>query len=89
MFIVEPKQSFERIRAQEGAFIMSAFHERFEREQILSRTKNLPVYEYDTIIVPCEKKELILDELSLLHFTRETLYPSLDEVAGRITQYYL
>lgn len=89
VFIVEPKQSFERIRAQEGAFIMSAFHERFEREQILSRTKNLPIYEYDTMIVPCEKKESILDELSLLHFTRETLYPSLDEVASRITQHYL
>ena len=29
VFIVEPKQSFERIRAQEGAFIISAFHERF------------------------------------------------------------
>ncbi|MDE0430883.1 MAG: pentapeptide repeat-containing protein [Caldilineaceae bacterium] len=89
VFVVEPKQSFERIRAQEGAFIMSAFHERFEREQILSRTKNLPLYEYDTIIVPCEKKKLLLDELSLLHFTRETLYPSLDEVANRITQFYL
>ena len=89
VFIVEPKQSFERIRAQEGAFIMSAFHERFEREQILSRTKNLPVYEYDTMIVPSKKKELILEELGLLNFTRETLYPSLDEVADRITQRYL
>ena len=83
MFVVEPKQSFERIRAQEGAFIISAFHERFEREQILSSTKNLPVYEYDTITVPGDKKDDILEELSLLNFTRETLYPSLDEVADR------
>ena len=89
VFIVEPKQSFERIRAQEGAFIMSAFHERFERDQVLSHTQNLPVYECDTIIVPCEQKELILEELGLLNFTRETLYPSLDEVADRITQCYL
>ena len=86
VFIVEPKQLFERIRAQEGAFIISAFHERFERNHILSHTKNLPVYEYDTMIVPHEKKNLILEELSLLNFTRETLYPSLDEVAARITQ---
>ena len=88
VFIVEPKQSFERIRAQEGAFIISAFHERFERERIQGLTKNLPVYEYDSIIVPGEKKDLILAELGLLNFTRETLYPSLDEVADRITERY-
>ena len=89
VFVVEPKQSFERIRAQEGAFILSAFHEQFEREQILSHTKNLPVYEYDTMIVPSGKKVRILEELDLLNFTRETLNPSLDEVANRITQRYL
>lgn len=89
VFVVEPKQSFERIRAQEGAFIISAFHEQFEREQILSLTENLPIYEHNTMIVPHEKKKHILEELSLLNFTRETLYPSLDEVADRITQRYL
>ena len=89
VFIVEPKQSFERIRAQEGAFIISAFHERFEREQVLSRTKKLPIYRYETVIVPQEKKELILEQLGLLNFNRETLYPSLDEVADRITRRYL
>ena len=88
VFIVEPKQSFERIRAQEGAFIISAFHERFEQEDILASTRNLPVYEHDTMIVPGEKKDLILEELGLLNFNRETLYPSLDEVADRITQRY-
>ena len=89
VFIVEPKQSFERIRAQEGAFLLSAFHERFEREQIQERVANIPVYEYETIVVPEDRKKHILDELSLLNFTRETLYPSLDEVADRITQPYL
>ena len=89
VFIVEPKQSFERIRAQEGAFIISAFHERFEREQILARPKNLPIYEYDTMIVPRENKELILEQLGLLNFTREALYPSLDAVANQITQRYV
>ena len=89
VFVVEPKQSFERIRAQEGAFIISAFHERFERDLIQWRVKNVPVYEYDTITVPSESKDHILDELNLLNFTRETLYPNLDEVANRITQDYL
>lgn len=86
VFFVEPKQKFERIRAQEGAFIISAFHERFEPSHILYHTKNLPVYEYNTMIVPHQYKNLLLEELSLLNFTRETLYPSLDEVAARITQ---
>ena len=89
VFVVEPKQSFERIRAQEGAFLISAFHERFERDQITGRVKNLPIYEYETIVVPSGKKEHIIKELSLLSFTRENLYPSLDEVANRITQPYL
>ena len=88
VFVVEPKQSFERIRAQEGAFIISAFHERFEREQIQDKVENIPVYEYETIIVPSKRKERILKELNLLSFNREALYPSLGEVADRITQLY-
>ena len=89
VFVVEPKQSFERIRAQEGAFIISAFHERFERDQIQSRVKNVPIYEHETLIVPSGKKRPILKELNLLNFTRETLYPSLDEVAQSITRNYI
>ena len=89
VFVVEPKQSFERIRAQEGAFLLSAFHERFERELVMERVKNVPVYEHETIIVPAKAKAHLLKELSLLSFTRENLYPSLDEVADRITQPFL
>ena len=86
MFIVEPKQSFERIRAQDGAFLVSAFHEQFERDQILCHNKDIPVYEYDTLTVPRVKKADTLKELDLLNFNRETLYPGLDEVANKITQ---
>ena len=89
VFVVQPKQSFERIRAQEGAFIISAFHERFERDQILNKVANNPVFEYESIVVSCESKNNILRELSLLNFTRESMYPSLEEVAGRITEPYL
>ena len=74
VFVVEPKQSFERIRAQEGAFVVSAFHERFERNEIERRVKNVPIYEHGTITVPSGKKDCILKELSLLNFTRETLF---------------
>ena len=34
VFVVEPQQSSERLRAQAGAFLVSAFHERFERESV-------------------------------------------------------
>ena len=86
VFVVEPKQSFERIRAQAGAFLISAFHERFEREEILRFNKEIPVYEHYTLTVPRTSKVEILQELRLLNFTRETLYPSLDEVANAVTQ---
>ena len=89
VFVVEPKQSFRRIRAQRGAFIISAFHERFEKDEIQGHVRDLPVYAHETLIVPSESKNPILEELSLLDFTRETLYPSLDEVANRITGHYL
>lgn len=87
VLVVEPKQSFERIRAQSGAFLISAFHERFERKEILSNTQ-IPVYHHYTLTVPSASKKHILEELSLLNFTRETLYPGLDEVANAITQQY-
>ncbi len=87
VFVVEPKQSFERIRAQSGAFLVSAFHERFERKEILSNTQ-IPVYDHYTLTVPSASKKHILEELSLLNFTRETLYPGLDEMANAITQQY-
>ena len=89
VFVVEPKQSFQRIAAQRGAFIISAFHERFETGEIKNRIKDVPVYAHETLVVPNRSKDSILDELSLLGFTRESLYPSLDEVANRITSNYL
>ena len=37
VFVVEPQQSSERLRAQSGAFLISAFHKRFERGAILEK----------------------------------------------------
>ena len=86
VFIVEPQQSFERIRVQSGAFLMSAFHERFERTEVLSWNSAIPVYGHFTLRVPVAKKQPILDELRLLNITRETLYPGLDEAAAAVTE---
>ena len=88
VFIVEPQQSFERIRAQSGAFLISVFHERFERREIQQSNPAIPVYDHDMLKVPGESKENILEELTLLNITRESLFPGLDEAATAVTQRY-
>ena len=85
VFVVEPQQSFERIRAQSGAFLISAFHERFEQHEVLQWNSGIPIYHHFMIEVPKESKQHIIDELRLLNVTRETLYPGLDESANAIT----
>lgn len=86
VFVVEPQQSFERIRVQSGAFLISAFHERFERSKVLEYNAGIPIYDYGRLVVPKEKKERILEELRLLNVTRETLFPGLDEAARSVTK---
>ena len=88
VFVVEPQQSFERIRAQSGAFLISAFHERFEPEKILELNKNIPVYHHYKIPVPANKKDEILDELKFLNITLEVLFPGLDKAAEAIVSRY-
>jgi len=86
VFVVEPQQSFERIRVQSGAFLVSAFHERFEEDQILARNKNTLVYDRYKLAVPAARKKKILDELRLLNIKREVLFPGLDEAAEAIVE---
>ena len=88
VFIAEPLQSFERIRAQSGAFLISAFHERFERSEVLKWNPRIPIYDHVMLEVPSESKEDIISELRLLNVTRETLLPGLDETANAITRRY-
>ena len=88
VFVVEPQQSSERIRAQSGAFLASAYHQRFEREDILRLNERIPVYAHYTPTIPSSSKEGILRELRLLNITRETLFPGLDESARAITESY-
>ena len=83
--MVEPQQSSERIRAQSGAFLVSAFHERFERRQILEQNPGIPVYEYYPLVIPGDSKSDIMDVLQLLQITRENLFPGLDSSARAVT----
>ena len=85
VFVVEPKNSFEKISAQSGAFFVSAFHERFERENISRCYCRTPVYEHFTLTIPASAKSQIIDELRILNITRDALFPSLTETASAIT----
>ena len=88
VFVVEPLQSFERIRAQSGAFLISAFHERFERDEVLRWNPHIPLYDHIVLDVPRETKKLLVCELSLLGITRENLLPGLDEAANAVARRY-
>ena len=89
VFVVEPQQSFDRLRAQSGAFLISAFHERFEQKEILMWNDGIPVYDHYTVKVPNYRKRHILEELRRLNITRETLIPGLDSSAYAIKKRYM
>ena len=88
VFVVEPQRSFERIRAQSGAFLISAFHERFERKKILDQNAEIPVYYHYMLTVSGKSKRYLINELRLLNITCESLFPGLDEAATAVTQRY-
>ena len=89
VFVVEPARMFERIRAQSGAFLLSAFHERFERHEVLRLNRGTPIYAHFPLTVPAARKPFVLEDLRLFNITRETLFPSVDEAAQAVTSQYL
>ena len=84
VFVVEPQQNLERIRAQSGAFLVSAFHERFESEDVLEGNNAIPIYDHYRLTVPFACKAPISKELGLLNIKNETLYPGLDTSAAAV-----
>ena len=89
VYVVEPQRMFDRIRAQSGAFLISAFHERFEDCEVLDWNQDIPIYTHYVRRVPCNSKRSILRDLNLLNVTRETLLPSVDESSDAVTQRFL
>ena len=67
---------------------MSAFHQRFESEEILKWNPKTPVYDHYKLSIPHDCKETILEELALLNITQETLFPGLDSSSEAITKFY-
>ena len=61
-------------RAQSGAFLLSAFHQRFERNETLKHVAEMPIYGHFKLKVPHACKSGILHELRLFNITRGTLF---------------
>ncbi len=89
VFVLEPQRTFERLKAQSGAFLISAFHERFEQSEIAKWNGEIPVYCHRRLVIPSERKQHLLDDLQSLNITRETLFPGVDEAAHAISQDHL
>ena len=88
VFVVEPRRTIDRVRAQSGAFLVSAFHERYESGEIRNYNSKIPVYGHYKVEIPRCKKENIRNELSLFDITRRTMYPGLDETARSLISTY-
>ncbi len=84
VFVVEPEQYLERVRAQSAAFLVSAFHQRFEPFHILAWNSDIPIYRHHRFRIPAKAKSNLLRELHLLGVTRESLYPGLEEAAQAV-----
>ena len=89
VFVVEPQQIFDRIKAQAGAFLLSAFHERFERPEILKISPDTTIYAHHILKISAGNKDAIIRDLRSFNVDRETLFPNVDETAIAITQAYL
>ena len=88
VFAVVPQQLSERVRAQSGAFLMSAFHERLERDEILRWNETIPVYAHYRLTISGQYRTSIMDDLRLLDITWENLFPGLDTAATSVSEYY-
>ena len=89
VFVVEPQRMFERIRAQDGAFLVSAFHQRFEERKLREFDNGIPYYHHYTLIIPSDRKSELLDQLQMMTVSRETLYPGIEEATDAINRQYL
>ena len=89
VFVVEPQQSVERVRAQSGAFLMSAFRDRFDYTEGTDWNGGVRPHGHCTLMIPSGCKKQIRNELAMLNISRETLFPGLDSSAAAITDLHL
>ena len=88
VFVVEPLQKDERIRAQSSAFFISAFRRRFDFHEALDWNGAVRPYEHYSLRVRNDRKESILNDLKLMGITRQSLFPGLESSVTEIMQRY-
>lgn len=85
VLIVEPNRLFPRLRAQSSAFLLSAFHQRFEAKAIAEVDRSMPVYGHIRIDIAYEVKMEILRQLDRFKVNEETMFPGLEATSKTIT----
>ena len=85
VLIVEPQQHFDRIRAHEGAFMLSGYHERLERWKVDDYTQHAAPYNHLRFIVPHDSKAKLRAQLRLVGITKETLKVDLESAAEAVS----
>lgn len=85
VIVVEPERTFTRLRAQSGAFLMSAYHDRFEAEKVAAVDPSVPIYGHVKFDIPPSARDDILGELEYYHINEETMFLGLEAAARAIT----
>ena len=88
VFVVEPQQKDERIRAQSNAFLLSAFREQFDYQEAGDWNGAVCPYGHYSLSVRRDSKESILNDLRLMGITRQSLFPGLESSATEVMRKY-
>ena len=88
VFVVEPQQKDERIRAQSSAVLLSAFQEQFDHQEGTEWNGGVRPYRHYTLSIPSASKEGILNDLRLMGVTRQSIFPGLESSATEVMRRY-
>lgn len=86
VLVVEPKQSFERLRVQSGAFMISAFHDHFDRESVVEFGGGADDYWHYKLMVPHDAKATLREELGWMDVNQPRLYGDVSTAADGIRE---
>ena len=88
VYVVEPQRSFERLRAQSGAFMLSAFHERYEGIEVAMRSAGNAQFDHYILEVPADEKTTIREELDWLNIKASNLKADIETSTEAIGRQY-
>ena len=86
VFVVEPRRSFERVRSQSGAFLLSAFHERLEGSEVAQALEGTELYDHRVIRIPAGLKSEIRGELDWVSINAQTLKADVESAADAVAR---